>query len=104
VIAQGDIWLMMPTNGKQRPVLIVSRDEAIPVLNNIVVAPITSTIRNIPTNIVLGPTDGIDHESAASFDNLSTVPKSVLTRRLGQIDEVRRSEICRALEAMADCP
>ena len=94
---------METPNGKRRPVLIVSRNEAIPVLNNVVVAPVTSTVRPIPTNIVVGRLEGIDHDSVASFDNLSAVPRSVLTIKLGQLDSARRHEICTALEALADC-
>ena len=97
------MWLLEPPNQKRRPVLVVSRDEAIPVLNNVVVAPVTSTIRSIPTCIPVGPTEGIDHDSVASFDNLAAVPKSVLTLRLGQLDEVERLRMCNALRAMADC-
>ena len=103
MVAQGELWLLEPPNQKRRPVLVVSRDEAIPVLNNVVVAPVTSTIRSIPTCIPVGPTEGIDHDSVASFDNLAAVPKSVLTLRLGQLDEVERLRMCNALRAMADC-
>lgn len=103
MVAQGELWLMEPPNGKRRPVLIVTRDVAIPVLNSVLVAPITSTIRAIPTNIAVGPADGIDHASVANFDSLATVPKSVLTRRLGAIDPLRHAEICLALDAVADC-
>ena len=90
-------------NGKRRPVLVVTRNEAIAVLNNIVVAPITTTLRSIPTNVPVGPAEGIDHESVASFDNLAAVPRAVLTRKLGALDAVRRHEICAALDALADC-
>ena len=51
MVAQGELWLMETPNKKRRPVLIVSRTEAIPVLNNIVVAPVTRTIRRIATCI-----------------------------------------------------
>ncbi len=103
MVAQGELWLVEPPNQKRRPVLVVSRDEAIPVLNNVVVAPVTSTIRSIPTCIPVGPTEGIDHDSVVSFDNLAAVPKSVLTLRLGQLDELGRLRMCDALGAMADC-
>jgi mRNA interferase MazF len=94
---------METPNQKRRPVLIVSRDEVIPVLNNVTVAPVTSTIRNIPTCIPVGTDAGIDHDSVATFDNLAAVPKSVLTRRLGQLGVSGRQQICEALDAMANC-
>jgi mRNA interferase MazF len=103
VVAQGEIWLLETPNQKRRPVLIVTRDEAIPVLNNVVVAPVTSTVRHIPTCIPLGREQGLDHQSVASFDNLTAVPKSLLTIRLGSLGRDRRYSICSALEALADC-
>jgi mRNA interferase MazF len=103
VVAQAEIWLMETPNQKRRPVLIVSRDEVIPVLNNVVVAPVTSTLRDIPTCIRVGPDEGIDHDSVATFDNLAAVPKSVLTTRLGQLGSAGSRQICDALDAMANC-
>jgi mRNA interferase MazF len=94
---------METPNQKRRPVLVVSRDEAIPVLNNVVVAPITSTVRDIPTCIRLGPGEGIDRDSVATFDNLAAVPKSVLTTRLGYLGLGGRRQICMALDALANC-
>jgi mRNA interferase MazF len=60
-------------------------------------------MRGIPTNITIGPEEGIDHDSVASFDNLSTVPKSTLTRRLGALGVLGHHQICTALESLADC-
>jgi mRNA interferase MazF len=94
---------METPNQKRRPVLVVSRDEVIPVLNNVIVAPITSTIRHIPTCIQVGPDEGIDHDSVATFDNLASVPKSVLTKRLGKLGADGRRRICEALDAVANC-
>lgn len=94
---------METPNGKSRPVLVVSRNEAIPVLNNIVVAPVTSTLRPVPTNVAVGPGEGLDHDCVAVFDNVASVPKSVLTVRLGALGAPRRSELCRALATLADC-
>lgn len=103
MVAQAEIWLMETPNQKRRPVLVVSRDEAIPVLNNVVVAPVTSTVRDIPTCIPLGPSEGIDRKSVATFDNLAAVPKSVLTTRLGHLGLDGRRQICQALDALANC-
>jgi mRNA interferase MazF len=94
---------METPNEKRRPVLVVSRNEVIPVLNNVVVAPVTSTIRDIPTCIPLGADQGIDRESVATFDNLAAVPKSVLTRRLGELGVDGRRRMCEALDALANC-
>lgn len=103
MVAQAELWLMETPNQKRRPVLVVSRDEVIPVLNNVVVAPITGTMRDIPTCIPVGRQEGIDHDSVATFDNLAAVPKSVLTTRLGELGAGGRQRICGALGALADC-
>ena len=103
MVAQGVIWLMETPNQKRRPVLIVLRDEVIPVLNNVVVAPVTSIVRDIPTCIHVGSTEGLDHESVATFDNLAAAPKSALTTRLGGFGVGGRQRICDALAALADC-
>ena len=82
---------------------MVSRNESIPALSSIVVAPVTSTLRSIPTCIPVGPEEGIDRESVASFDNLGAVPKSLLTVRLGSLGSDRRHRIWVALSSVADC-
>lgn len=103
MVAQGEVWLLETPNEKRRPVLIVSRNEAIPVLNNLVVAPITNTVRTIPTCVPVGPDEGIDHESVATFDNIAAVPKHLLTTRLGRLGPSGRMVMCSALRALADC-
>jgi len=103
VVAQAEIWLIETPNQKRRPVLVVSRNEVIPVVNNVVVAPVTSTLRDIPTCIHVGPREGLDHASMAAFDNLAAVPKSVLTAQLGGLGVGGRQRICDALAALADC-
>ena len=103
MVAQGDLWLLEAPNQKSRPALVVSRDQAIPVLNNVIVAPVTRTIRDIPTCLPVGPEHGIEHDSAVTFDNLAAVPKSLLTLRLGQLDAIGRVRMCAALRAVADC-
>ena len=99
--AQGDIW-WAEAEEQRRPVLVVTRNEAIPVLSRILVAPVTRTVRGIPTELPLDADDGLPEPCAASFDNLQPIRKSFLTDRLGSVRN-RRNEICAALEALADC-
>jgi mRNA interferase MazF len=76
-VKHGDVcWYAFPAPNKRRPVLILTRDSAISVLNSVTVAPITSTIRSIPTEVVLTKDDGLPDICAANFDNLQTVPKA----------------------------
>ena len=99
---QGEIW-WAETQDKRRPVLIVTRSEAVPVLGWIIVAPVTRTVRGIPTEVALGEADGLDVDCVASFDNLQPIRRSFLTTRAGAGGARRRAEICTALAAMADC-
>ncbi len=98
---QGEVW-WAEVEEKRRPVLIVTRSEAVDVLSSIVVAPVTRTVRDIPTEIALGEPEGLPVECAASFDNLQRVRRSSLARRAGDLG-VRQQEICTALRALADC-
>ena len=100
-IFQGEVW-WAEAEDKRRPVLIVTRSEAIPVLNRILVAPLTKTIRSIPTEVLLGPEQGLPGASVASFDNLQLIGKGYLTERVGAL-ATPGQDICRALSAMADC-
>ncbi len=98
---QGEIW-WAETEEKRRPVLVVTRSEVVPVLTGIVVAPLTRTIREIPTEIRLGEVEGLPVECAASFDNLQRIRRSALAERVGDLGS-RRQQICVALGALADC-
>lgn len=98
---QGEIW-WAETEDKRRPVLVVTRSEAVEVLSSIVVAPVTRTVRDIPTEIPLGEIEGLPIECAASFDNLQRVRRSSLAHRAGDLG-ARRLEICEALRALSDC-
>jgi len=99
---RGEIW-WAEAEDKRRPVLIVTRSDAVPVLTWIVVAPVTRTIRDIPTEVPLGRDQGLPDECVASFDNLQPIRRSFLTQRVGALAIEQLDEICRALHALADC-
>lgn len=101
--SQGEIWWAEIPELGRRPVLIVTRDAAIPVLRAVLVAPITRTVRQIPTEVPVGPDEGLPSPSVASFDNLQPIPRSTLTERAGRLGSRARAEICGALAAMSDC-
>lgn len=100
--AQGEVWWAEAMD-KRRPVLVVTRSDAIPVLTWIVVAPVTGTVRGIPTEVPVGEAVGLPHEGVASFDNLQPVRRSYLTERVGALGPDGRLALCTALEALADC-
>jgi mRNA interferase MazF len=99
--ARGEIW-WAEAEDKRRPVLVITRTEAVAVLTGIVVAPVTRTVRNIPTEVLLGEDEGLQIVCAASFDNLQRIRRSALTERIGNLG-LRRDEICASLRALADC-
>lgn len=101
-IHRGDVW-WAETEDKRRPVLILTRDTAIPVLRTVAIAPITRRLRAIPTQVRLDPADGMPVECAASFDNLATVEQSALTDRITGLSAQRMADVCRALALALDC-
>ena len=95
---RGDIcWYTFKTPDKKRPVLILTRDSAITVLNSVTVAPITSTIRSIPTEVVLTEEDGLPDMCAANFDNLQTVPKGNIGDRISHLTTKKMKEAALAV-------
>ena len=69
-------WYTFKAPDKRRPVLILTRDTAIGFLNALTVAPITSTVREIPSELYLDEDDGLLNPCAANFDNIVTIPKT----------------------------
>lgn len=72
-------------------------------LNQVVAAPVTRTIRDIPSELRLGPDDGMPTECAASFDNLRVVPKSLLVDRICTLGPDRLAEACQTLRTAMAC-
>jgi mRNA interferase MazF len=95
---RGDVcWYTFKAPDKKRPVLILTRDSAIAVLNSVTVAPITSTVRSIPTEVVLTGDDGMPNTCAVNFDNLQTVPKSNVGERIARLTTRKMEEACAAV-------
>jgi mRNA interferase MazF len=99
---RGDVW-WVEVDGARRPAVVLTRDAAIPVLNRVLVAPITRTVRGIPTEVALYREDGMPHECAATFDNLTLVARSLLSDRVARLDAHRMHEVCAAYRAVIDC-
>jgi mRNA interferase MazF len=100
---RGEVWWGEVENLGRRPFLIMTRSAAIGVLNSVLAAPVTRTVRNIPTELALGPDDGMPTECAASFDNLRVVPKAHLVNRVCALDPTRLIEACTALRTAVGC-
>jgi mRNA interferase MazF len=97
-VKRGEIrWLRFPKPDKERPVLLLTRDSVRDLLAEISVAPITRTIRDIPTEVVLDEADGMPQRCAVNLDHVQTVPKARLGARVTALDSARMREVGRAL-------
>ena len=79
-------WAELPAPAGRRPVVILTRTDAIPVLAHVTVAPLTRTIRGIPTEVELTEADGVPTRSAITLDNILTIPQSDLSSRITSLD------------------
>jgi mRNA interferase MazF len=96
-------WCELPEVGR-RPVVVMSRDAAIPRLRRTLVAPCTTTIRGLPSEVVLEPdSDPVPRRSAVNLDSLESVSVAILVSRLGRLADARMRDICAALEVAVDC-
>lgn len=103
MIEQGDIWLVEEPDQKARPCLVLTRASALPLLTSVTVAPLTRTARGIPSELPMGPADGVNVESVASFDNVTTVHRAYFTRLLGRVEQTRWHEVCEAMRVAIGC-
>jgi len=103
-VRRGEIWLFaFKPPDKQRPVLVLTRQEVIPLLGTVMVAPITSTIRGAPSEVTVGTDDGLKHPSAVNLDHVQTVDRKRLKRFVGSFGRSKMREVCRALAIATGC-
>jgi mRNA interferase MazF len=103
-IARGDIRLyQFAPPDKKRPVVVLTRDSAIAYLSTVTVAPITSTIRGVPSEVVLSEEDGMKAPCAVNMHNAVTISQQRLGKRVARLDSVRMSEVCAALRFSLGC-
>ena len=103
-IARGDVRLyQFAPPDKKRPVVVLTRDSAITYLSTVTVAPITSTIREVPSEVVLTEEDGMKAPCAVNLHNAVTISQSRLGRRVARLNSLRLNEICAALRFSLGC-
>jgi mRNA interferase MazF len=104
VVARNDIiWAALGPPAGRRPVCILTRDAAITVLNSVVCAPITRTVRGIRTEVEVGPEQGLPERCVISCDNVITVPIEDLDDEpVGHLDEIKRAALDTALRFALD--
>lgn len=100
---RGEVWWYELPNEGARPGCVITRSGAIPVLKGVLVAPATRTVRHIATQVHLDQDDGMPYPCALSFDNILTVPKSLMVTRITMLKPDKLDKLCRALAAATDC-
>jgi mRNA interferase MazF len=103
VVKRGEVWWYEDPRAGRRPFLILTRDAAIPVLNQVLAVPATRTIRGIPTEVPLGPEDGMPAECVLTLDNLTVIRPALCTEHVTELGPERLAEVCAALRIAADC-
>ncbi len=101
---RGEIWWCEPPEIGRRPVVVLSRDTAIPLLRRVLIAPCTTTIRGLPSEVLLEPDeDPVPRRCVANLDSVESVSVAVLVERIGLISGSRMAQICQALEVATGC-
>ena len=103
-IARGEIWTYrFKAPDKRRPVLVLTRSEVIPLLDTVMVAPVTSTRRGAPSEVHVGIDEGLKHDSAVNLDHVQTVEQARLTSFVGTLSAAKLRDVCRALAIATGC-
>ena len=101
---RGELWWCEPPEIGRRPVVVLTRDVAIPRLRRALIAPCTTTIRGLASEVVLEPgQDPVVRRTAVNLDSVESVSVGVLIDRIGRLSDVRMAEICEALAVAVDC-
>lgn len=104
VPARGEVWWCEPPDVGRRPVVVLSRDAAIPRLRRALIAPCTTTVRGLPSEVVLDPAeDPVPKRSAVNLDSVESVSIGMLVDRLGRLSDDRMGQICAALAVAVAC-
>jgi mRNA interferase MazF len=102
-IHRGELWWATIPGDERRPVLVLTRERFVPRLTSLLVAPLTTAVRDIPTQVALGSDEGMPRPSAASFDNLLTLHRSRFESFISALSEERLDEVCLAYRFAAGC-
>lgn len=100
---RGEVWWADVPGDKVRPVVVLTRERFIVRLHAVLVAPVTTTVRGIPTELALGEEDGMAHRCAANFDNVFTLRHDRFERLITQLGSSQLDALCRAYRFAAGC-
>lgn len=100
-VGHGQVW--WADLDKVRPVVVLTRARVAPLLRRVLVAPVTTTVRGLATEVELGADEGVRDGCVANLDNAQLVPASALLRQAGQVDVARWPDFCMAMAAVMAC-
>lgn len=103
MVTRGEVWWYEHPEADRRPYLVLTRPEAVPVLNQVLAVPATRTIRGIATEVPLGPGDGMPVECVLSVDNLSLIRSAGCTERITVLSADALDRVCAALRFAIAC-
>ncbi len=103
MVSHGQVWWADLDGSKIRPVVVLTHGHVAPLLYRILVAPVTTTIRELPTEVLLGDDEGLASTSAANLDNVALIEPRRLVSQLGEVSDERWPEFCRAMAAVLGC-
>lgn len=103
MVSRGEVWWVEDPAAGRRPHLVLTRDGAIPVLSNVLAIPATTSVRGIPTEVALGPEDGMPKECVLSVDNTTVLPKGFFVERICVLGSDQMERVCRALARATSC-
>ena len=103
-VSRGDVWMYeFGKPDKLRPVVVLTRDTAIELLHSVLVAPVTSTIHGISSEVLVGEAEGLKRPSSVKLDNLQSVERARLRRFVGSLGAEKMRLVCRALAVAVGC-
>jgi mRNA interferase MazF len=102
-VKRGEIWFANVGRGGDRPVLVLTRDPVADRIDAVVVAHLTTTIRGLTSELLLGAADGLKRDCVVSFDNIHTLPRSAFRRRVTTLRPSRLHEACDRLTDALGC-
>jgi mRNA interferase MazF len=102
-VKRGEVWWYEPPDAKRRPVLILTRDEAIGRVHDVIAVPTTGIIRNLDTEVEIGVADGMPVECALAVDNTLSAQKAFLAERITTLEPKKLAEVCATLVAATSC-
>jgi mRNA interferase MazF len=103
MVNRGEVWWYEPPESKRRPALVMTRQEAIESLNEVFVVLATTTIRGIPTEVELGPEDGMPRNCVVNADHAKTVEKVFFSKRITTLSPAKMARVCNALALAHGC-